>query len=65
MCDTAGEGSDGKRAEIMPGKNKRNEKAAMKAKDLEKYFGALKKDSDVLDGIREIILRMRELKVRV
>lgn len=35
-------------------------KKAMKAKDLEKYFGALK-DSELLDEMREQILRMRDL----
>lgn len=44
----------------MPVKDCQNREAAMKARDLEKYFGALK-DSDVLDEIRDLILRMREL----
>jgi len=35
-------------------------KKAMKAKDLEKYFGALK-DSELLDEMKEQILRMRDL----
>lgn len=35
-------------------------KKAMKAKDLEKYFGALK-DSEILDEMREEILKMRDL----
>ncbi len=34
------------------------EKKVMKAKDLEKYFGALK-DSELLDEMKELILRMR------
>lgn len=44
----------------MIGPRVEGKKKAMKAKDLEKYFGALK-DSEILDEMREQILRMRDL----
>ncbi len=45
----------------MIGPRIEGKKKAMKAKDLEKYFGALR-DSELLDEMREQILMMRDLQ---
>lgn len=45
----------------ITGQHTENKKKAMKARDLEKYFGVLK-DSETLDEMREQILRNRDLQ---
>jgi hypothetical protein len=45
----------------MIGSQVSGKKKIMKAKDLEKYFGALK-DSEILDEMRAQILRIREFQ---